>query len=190
VTPATLTALLDGHRPRSAPEQADLARAGELLRRARPWHRDTPLHFTASALIVHPPTGRVLLRRHERQGSWMHVGGHADPEETGPAGHADPLAVALREGTEETGLTDLVPWPDATLLHVVTVPVAAGRGEGPHHHLDLRFLVATGTPDAAVPERPTAPLRWLTFPEARSLVTVANVLETLRRAEDVLAAHR
>jgi 8-oxo-dGTP pyrophosphatase MutT (NUDIX family) len=39
-------------------------------------------------------------------GGWLQVGGHGDP------GEGDPLAIALREAAEETGLSDLVPWPD------------------------------------------------------------------------------
>ena len=43
---------------------------------------EAPLHVTGSAVVVHPPTQRVLLRWHERMQSWMQVGGHADPGET------------------------------------------------------------------------------------------------------------
>ena len=71
-----------------------------------PWDRSTPLHVTGSALIVHPASGRVLLRWHARQHVWLQVGGHGDP------GEDDPFAVALREAGEETGLSDLVAWPD------------------------------------------------------------------------------
>ncbi|MFF7649002.1 NUDIX domain-containing protein [Streptomyces sp. NPDC007983] len=65
------------------------------------------LHVTASALVVHPDSGRVLLRWHQRQQSWLLVGGHADP------GERDPLVIAVREGQVETRLPDLAPWPDA-----------------------------------------------------------------------------
>ena len=73
-----------------------LARAGD------PWDRSAPLHLTASALIVHRESARVLLRWHERLVTWAQVGGHGDP------GEEDPLAIALREAAEETGLRDLV----------------------------------------------------------------------------------
>jgi 8-oxo-dGTP pyrophosphatase MutT (NUDIX family) len=130
---------------------------------------------TASALIVHPPTGRVLLRWHARQRAWIQVGGNADPGET------DPLAVALREGAEETGLRDLTPWPGPGLVQVAVVPVPAAPHEPAHEHADLRFLLATGTPEAAVPEKPDAPLRWLPVEEAHALTTEPNVRELLSR---------
>jgi 8-oxo-dGTP pyrophosphatase MutT (NUDIX family) len=173
--------LLSRYRPRDFLESADLARTRLLVERTEdPWSRSIPLHVTASALIVHPPTRRVLLRWHERVQSWLQVGGHGDPGET------DPLAIALREGREETGLTDLEPWPDAELVHVAVVPVPAKGDEPAHEHADLRFVLETGQPDAVVPERPGAPLRWLTVPEARALTADDNVAETLARVDALL----
>jgi 8-oxo-dGTP pyrophosphatase MutT (NUDIX family) len=147
---------------------------------ADPWLRASPLHLTASALIVHPPSGQVLLRWHERQQAWLQVGGHGDPGETEPA------QIALREAAEETGLADLTPWPDARLVQLVIVDVPAGAGEPAHQHADLRFLLATGTPEAARPERPSAPLRWLTLAEARQATSEDNLRKTLDRAAALL----
>ncbi|GGK67073.1 hypothetical protein Sme01_09900 [Sphaerisporangium melleum] len=182
MTTRTLADLLADHVACGDAERTDLARAVRLLDTGDPWHRSAPVHFTASALIVHPPTRRVLLRWHERQRSWLHVGGHADPGET------DPLDVALREAWEETGLGDLVPWPAAGLVHVAVVPVPASAVEPAHDHADLRFVLATATPEAARPEKPAAALRWLSFPEAREATTEENLRETLGRAERLLAA--
>ena len=174
--------LLARHHPRDAAEAADLDRSRVLARAADPWLRSLPLHFTASALVVHPPSARVLLRWHQRQQAWLQVGGHGDPGET------DPVAIALREGHEETGLADLVPWPDAALLQVAIVDVPARGDEPDHQHADLRFILATGEPDTARPESPDAPLRWLTVPEARQVSTEANVRDLLARADRLFAA--
>ncbi|HEV2241261.1 MAG TPA: NUDIX domain-containing protein [Streptosporangiaceae bacterium] len=179
-----LPALLGRYRPRDPAEAADVSRVRALAESADdPWLRTIPLHVTASALIVHPGSGRVLLRWHGRQHAWLQVGGHADPGET------DPLAIALREAEEETGLTDLVPWPDAQLRHVVIVPVPASGREPAHQHADLRFVLATRTPDAARAETPDAPLRWLSPREAREISAEANLRETVSRAERLLAGH-
>ncbi|WP_326609374.1 NUDIX domain-containing protein [Streptomyces scopuliridis] len=177
--------LLSQYRTRDAREAADAARVRGLVEGTDdPWLRSIPLHVTASALIVHPGSGRVLMRWHARQGSWLQIGGHGDP------GESDPLEVVLREGQEETGLGDLVPYPDASLaqlVQVVIVPVAAGGGEPAHEHADLRFVLATADPDAARPENPDAPLRWMTPAEAREATSEENVREALRRVEELLA---
>ncbi len=172
--------LLAGYRPQADREAADLARVRALVQAVdNPWSRANPLHVTASALIVHPPSRRLLLRWHARQRAWLQVGGHGDPGET------DPLDIALREGAEETGLTDLRPWPRDDIVHLVIVPVPA-KGDDPHEHADLRFLLATNEPDSARPERPDAPLRWLTFAQARALTGQDNLRETLTRAERLM----
>ncbi|MEU8267994.1 NUDIX domain-containing protein [Sphaerisporangium sp. NPDC049002] len=179
-TPGPLVASLSRHRPLTPAEAADLERTLALPAAGDPWHRSTALHVTASALIVHPPTRRVLLRWHARQRAWLQVGGHGDP------GECDPLAIALREGREETGLEDLAPWPGAGIVHVVIVPVPAAPHEPAHEHADLRFVLTTGTPDAVRPENPSALLRWLSIEEARATTSEENVRETLSRVGRLL----
>jgi 8-oxo-dGTP pyrophosphatase MutT (NUDIX family) len=177
---ANLSALLAAYRAATPEEEKDLGRALEIAGGGDPYGRSSALHVTVSALIVHPPTRRVLLRWHARQQAWLQVGGHADPGET------DPVAIALREAREETGLTDLVPWPDEALHHVVVVPVAAGKGEPAHEHADIRFVLATGTPDDVRPEDETARLRWLTVADATVATTEANLREFLARVDGML----
>ena len=179
------TRWLDNYQAAGEAEEADVARVQQLLAAgADAWARDTPLHLTASALVVHPATGRVLLRWHQRQGAWLQVGGHGDP------GESDPLAIALREAREETGLPDLAPFPDGRIWHVVICDVAPGKGEPAHQHADLRYLMATEHPDATRPETADAVLRWLTVDEARDVVGGNNLRITLDRAEDFLTRSR
>ena len=130
-TRAALNSALDGYEPRSDDEARDIRRVRQLAADHDPWGRDSLLHITGSAVVVHPPSGRVLLRWHER------------------------MATARREAEEETGLADLVGWPDAErprLVHVVVVPVPAGRGEPFHEHADFRYVLATATPEAVTAE--------------------------------------
>src|ERR1700761_3580701 len=145
-----------------------------------PWSRGLPLHFTASALVVHPPTRRVLLRWHARLGRWLQVGGHGDP------GESDPLAIALREAAEETGLADLVPWPDASLRHAVICDVPASAAEPAHQHADLRFVLATARPQEIVAENDQSPLRWLSLADARALAAGNNLADTIDRVAALL----
>lgn len=178
-----LREVLDRLTPAGAAEREDLW----LVRRAAggpdAWSRHTALHATASALVVHPATGRVLLRWHTRLHGWYQVGGHGDPGET------DPAVITLREAREETGLQDLRFLPDdgdPLPVHVVVVNVPAGKGEPAHRHGDLRYVLATDAPDAVRAEHDGADLRWLTIEEALALAEEENLRETLRRAAAVL----
>jgi 8-oxo-dGTP pyrophosphatase MutT (NUDIX family) len=176
-----LLGLLGQYRPQGETEATDTGRVRALAAgTADPWLRSTPLHVTGSAVIVHPASRRVLLRWHKRQQAWLQVGGHGDP------GESDPLEVALREAAEETGLTDLQPWPDAQLRHLAIVNVPASATEPAHQHADLRFVLATADPDAARPEGPDAPLRWLSPDEAQAATSEPNFRETLSRVERLL----
>jgi len=177
-----LAGLLDRYHPEGEAETADLQRVQALTEATSdPWRRDLPLHVTGSALVVHRETSRVLLRWHQRQQAWLQVGGHGDPGET------DPLAIATREASEETGLADLVPWPDARIRHVVIVDVPAGKGEPAHEHADIRYFMATRTPDQVQAETSDAPLRWLSLAAARDATSEPNLREALARLERLLA---
>jgi 8-oxo-dGTP pyrophosphatase MutT (NUDIX family) len=172
----SLPAILDSYQPEGDVETADMQRVRALAESAAdPWRRDLPLHVTASALIVHPQTRRVLLRWHQRQQAWLQVGGHGDP------GESDPVAIALREAAEETGLPDLALWPDTEIRHIVIVDVPPGKGEPAHEHADLRYFMTTRAPAAARAENDGAPLRWLSLTEARETTSEANLRETLSR---------
>jgi 8-oxo-dGTP pyrophosphatase MutT (NUDIX family) len=178
---ADLTELLDRYQSAGDAETADIQRVRALLEAdGDPYRRDLPLHVTASALIVYPPASRVLLRWHQRQQAWLQVGGHGDPGET------DPLGIVAREAEEETGLTDLVPWPDAEIKQVVIVDVPPGKGEPAHQHADVRFFMATASPDAIRAENAQAQLRWLTLAEARDTTSEPNLREALARIEPLL----
>jgi 8-oxo-dGTP pyrophosphatase MutT (NUDIX family) len=177
-----LNGLLTGYQASGETEAADLERMTRLAATVPdPWSRSLPLHFTASALVVHPDSRRVLLRWHVRHQLWLQVGGHGDPGET------DPLEIALREAAEETGLTDLVPWPGAALRHVVVCYVRPSAAEPEHEHADLRYFLATGNPGAITPEDEHSPLRWLSLDEARELVGGNNLRHTLDRLDSLFA---
>jgi 8-oxo-dGTP pyrophosphatase MutT (NUDIX family) len=175
---ARLRMVLDAYEPRDELELRDVRRLTAALGTVDVWSRTSPLHVTGSALILHPPSGRVLLRWHTRMQRWMQVGGHCDPGET------DPWLVAQREAEEETGLPDLAAQPRAGTVpvQIVIVPVPEARNDPAHEHADIRFLLVTDRPDDARPETSAAPLRWLTIAEALDEVEEANLRDFLHVA--------
>ncbi len=86
--------------------------------------------------------GRTLLHWHAKVGQWMPAGGHLDPNE-------DPVAGALREVREETGLNvEVLPSSEtydfdepAQLSAPVTILVenVVDKG-GMHHHIDFIYF--------------------------------------------------
>ena len=173
---------LDGYEPRDASEIADVARLRRLLEHEDVCDRSTLVHVTGSALVVHPPTQRVLLRWHPRMQMWMQVGGHFD------AGETDPRLVALREAREETGLSDLrSSSPNADVpVQIVIVPVPAHGDEPAHEHADFRYVFVTDTPDTIVAESPDAQLRWVDAAVAAAETREDNLRVFLSRVAETL----
>jgi 8-oxo-dGTP pyrophosphatase MutT (NUDIX family) len=176
---------LEAYHAQSDEEARDVERLRRLVvESADPWTRASALHVTGSAVVVHPPTRRVLLRWHARMHAWLQVGGHADP------GESDPFRIAIREAGEETGLADLTSWPDPLeprVLQVAVVPVPAGKGEPEHEHGDIRYALATREPEAVAAENESAALVWLDVEDAIGRVGWDNLRVCLRRIAALLA---
>ncbi len=120
-------------------------------------------HMTASAWVVNPRRDRVLMVYHRIYDSWSWTGGHADGEE-------DLLAVALREVTEETGVTHVRPVSkDIFSLETLTVDGHEKRGEyvPSHLHLNLTYLLeADDTEALRVCEDENKGVAWFRLDEA------------------------
>ena len=93
-------------------------------------------HITVSSWIVNPEKTRVLFCYHKIYDSWSWVGGHAD-------GEADLVAVALREGREETGIENFTVCPG--ILSVEILPVSGHMKKNcyvpSHIHYNITYLL-------------------------------------------------
>ena len=120
-------------------------------------------HMTASAWVVNPGRDKVLMVYHKIYDSWSWTGGHADGEE-------DLLAVALREVTEETGVTHVRPVSkDIFSLETLTVDGHEKRGEyvPSHLHLNVTYLLeADDTQPLRVCEDENKGVAWFGLDEA------------------------
>ncbi|MFD9127806.1 NUDIX hydrolase, partial [Kitasatospora sp. NPDC059571] len=125
------------------------------------WRACLPAHITASALVVDPAAGRVLLTLHPKVGRWLQMGGHCEPEDTTLAG------AALREATEESGIAGLalVGGPDGP------VPVrldrhevhCAGRDVPANTHLDVQYVAVAPPGAEAMISEESLDLRWFDY---------------------------
>jgi 8-oxo-dGTP pyrophosphatase MutT (NUDIX family) len=179
-----LSEALDSYDPSNGQELADLARIRAALEAEDIFSRSSRLHVTASALVVHPPSQRVLLRWHTKMERWMQVGGHFD------AGETDPRQVALREAHEETGLSDLESAKWRRPVQVVIVPVPAHGDEQAHEHADFRYVFVSDQPDRARAESSAARLRWIPLATAGSEVREENLRVYLARTSAMIESQR
>lgn len=165
--------LLSAHDPVDARERESVA---EFLRvapgLARPFDESAgPVHVTASAIVVSEDASRVVLHLHKSLDMWLQPGGHIESGE-------DPLAAAVREAREETGLP-VSPWfSDGSFVHVDVHPGPKG-----HTHLDLRFLLRSALvdPDPAAGE--STDVDWFAWGDAVLVADAAldGALEAAQR---------
>ena len=124
-------------------------------------HRYDPGHFTASAFVISPDGGSLLLVHHRKIGLWVQPGGHVDPAD------ASPQEAARREAEEEAGVTGLQSVSAA--LFDVDVHEFPAHGDQPDHlHFDLRFLFRTRLPDLR-PAPEVAGAEWVRFDDVASV---------------------
>ncbi|MBV9721507.1 MAG: NUDIX hydrolase [Mycobacterium sp.] len=110
-----------------------------------------PGHVTASTLVLDASRNQVLLTLHPRLGRWVQLGGHCDEAD------ADIVAAALREATEESGVTELRIEPDLVAVHVHPVTCSLGV---PTRHLDLQFVAHAPTEAQIAISDESVDLRW------------------------------
>jgi 8-oxo-dGTP pyrophosphatase MutT (NUDIX family) len=161
-----LRKLLEAHAPRDRIESGFARRMLELAKKgegASSREHFEPGHFTATCLIVYPPSKAVLLHFHKRLQLWLPMGGHMEAGE-------EPGRAALREGAEESGLADLKllsPAPISLDIH----PIPAARGEPLHEHFDIRFAAVTDAPQTIrMDANESDELEWFELDEAESKV--------------------
>jgi 8-oxo-dGTP pyrophosphatase MutT (NUDIX family) len=168
---------VERHPAIDARERAHQARMLELLRLPGDvLSRDhfTPGHFTASAFIVSPDGGDLLLIYHARLCRWLQPGGHFDPEDP------DLQAAVQREVWEETRV-ELEPAAGALAaagslldLDVHAIPSRPDLAEPAHEHFDLRLFLRAAS-RAVAPGSDARAARWVPMAEMDGVETDESV---------------
>ncbi len=126
-------------------------------------------HLTGSAWVVDVSRTRTLLTHHRKLDKWLQLGGHAD-------GDPDLLAVALREASEESGLTRLrAVTPEIFDLDRHWIPER--KTEPAHWHYDLRFMIEADPNEPLTVTHESKDLAWVEV----ARVTTLNPEESMAR---------
>lgn len=139
------------------PEEAQVVGRFEAFVRAEPrcFHNDCwPGHVTGGAWLLDRDMERVLLTHHKKLGRWLQLGGHCD-------GDPDPLAVAVREAEEESGLEVVV--LDSRILDLDVHRIPARGSDPAHDHYDVRFLLRAAESDRFTVSEESHELAWVPF---------------------------
>ncbi|MGH3313857.1 MAG: NUDIX hydrolase [Streptomyces sp.] len=131
------------------------------------WKACADGHITASALVIDPAGGRVLLTLHRKLLRWLQMGGHCEPED---ATLAD---AALREAGEESGISGL------TLLP--TGPLRLDRHLTPcAWHLDVQYAALAPAGAVETVSEESLDLRWYAYDEVAGVADESVVRLTER----------
>ncbi|MFC9430646.1 NUDIX hydrolase [Streptomyces sp. NPDC056987] len=158
----------------SAPAQRELSGLYLDHLAARPdgmWKACEAGHLTASALVVDPERGRVLLTLHKKLGMWLQMGGHYEPGDTTLEG------AALREAREESGILELTPLAGGPVQldrHPIPAPC--------HWHLDVQYTALTRPGAVESISEESLDLRWFAYDEVAGVAdgSVVRLLERTR----------
>lgn len=182
-----LEEMLQRYVPCNEQEQVDKEMMMSLLDEASLLRTQLFAHWTSSAIVVNETLDKVLFALHNIYQSWSWVGGHND-------GDDDPLYVALKEASEETGVSGLKPLlEDIFMIDVIYVPhhIKHGRYVSDHLHLNTAFLVvADERSELYVKPDENSGVRWFGLEEVFSYIDEDRMIPVFQKAVDKIQAYK
>jgi 8-oxo-dGTP pyrophosphatase MutT (NUDIX family) len=145
-------------------------------------HIHEKIDFTVEVFIVH--NNKVLLRKHDKYGIWLSIGGHIELDE-------DPNQAALREVREEVGIEakladDLLIFTEPSPTYVELIPPKFLNRhtikEG-HEHVCLSYFATCDSPEFTNQESEKSDaIRWFSAAELESPEVTPGVRAYAKRA--------
>jgi len=141
-------------------------------------HINYAVDLTVEVFVVYE--NKVLLRKHDKYGIWLSVGGHIEPNE-------DPNQAAVREVKEEVGLTvELIPTTDILNIELdkykhLIAPAFINRHHinDVHDHATMVYFAKTDSDKVKQGDREISEdWKWFTLEELEALSE--GITETVR----------
>lgn len=119
-------------------------------------------HFTSSAWVVNKERTKILMIHHNIYNSWAWPGGHADDD-------TDLMHVAIKEVTEETGVTRINPVVnDIFAIDIIPVwgHIKKGKYVSSHEHLNVTYLLECDEKETlTIKEDENSGVKWISVDE-------------------------
>lgn len=171
---AKLIGLLENYAERYPAESATCTRFLDFVQaHERCFQRDCWAgHVTGSAWLVNSGRDHVLLTHHKKLDRWLQVGGHSD-------GATDPLAVAIKEAEEESGLAVVA--LEKAVFDIDIHEIPARKADPAHFHFDVRFALQTCAGDAFQVSEESHDLAWVPVQRLDDYTHEESVLRMARK---------
>lgn len=169
-------AALEAYQPTNKQELLMAVRMKDFIK-ANPgcFERSQPEgHMTASAWITNREQTACVLLHHAKLQRWLQPGGHAD-------GQTNLLQVALKEATEETGLTSLSIVSSA-IFDVDIHPIPANAKDPAHDHYDVRFHFFADLNEVPTSNHESRACKWVPFSRLTAYTQEESVLRMARKS--------
>ena len=142
---------------------------------------NTIAHLTSSGYIVNKNRDKTLMIFHKIYDSWSWTGGHAD-------GDSNLLKVAIKEGSEETGIKNLKPISENIFsLDVLTVDGHFKKGKyiSSHLHLSVAYLLeADENEELIINEDETKGVMWIPINEVNKYSTEPHMIKVYEKIKN------
>jgi len=119
-------------------------------------------HMTGSAWVIDKSKKTVLLVHHKKLGKWLQPGGHADGEE-------NIVNVAIKEATEETGLSSLQ-LNSENIFDIDIHLIPRYKSVPSHYHHDIRFLFIADSKEQFTVSSESNELAWIELNDIHKFV--------------------
>lgn len=129
-------------------------------------------HITGSAWLINKNGDKALLTHHAKLNTWLQLGGHAD-------GDQDILRVALKEASEESGISSIKAISEE-IFDIDVHQIPANKKEKAHIHYDIRFILQVSSDEEIKINHESNELLWIN----------KNIKELPTKEESILRMHK